>query len=70
MILNKPLLILTPSFHPAMGMTPSTDTVMMTMMRVAKDPTMMLLVAITRIGNAKASPIAIPIVAEETRRYK
>ena len=55
---------LTPSFHPAMGMIPTTDTVMMTMVSVASSPVMMFIVAITRIGNARQRPTAIPVTAD------
>ena len=58
---------LTPSFQPAMGMTPTTETVMKTRVIVAISPTMMFPVANTKMGNAKQRPITRPITAEDTR---
>ena len=56
----------TPNFQPRIGMSPVTDTVMPAMVSVARLPTMMFIVAITRMGKAKAIPTAIPVTAEET----
>ena len=58
---------LTPSFHPAIGMKPSTDTVMMMIVKVAKIPVIKLWVAIIRIGKAIHIPITTPLTADWTK---
>jgi hypothetical protein len=47
-------------FHPAMGITPITHTVVQQIDNVANNPIMMFIVAKEMIGNANVTPIIIP----------
>ena len=61
---------LTPSFHPARGIRPTTDRVTMVMFSVAKKPVITFFVA--RVITTKASeiPTAIPCMAVSTSSWK
>lgn len=61
---------LTPNFQPAIGMIATTETVIQQIVNVAMRPIMMLCVASTRMGNAKAKPQTIPITADDTKIWK
>lgn len=60
---NLLTILLTPSFHPARGITPMTQIVVQQIDSVAKNPIMMFIVAMVRIGNASDTPMAIPRIA-------
>lgn len=62
--------IRTPSFHPASGMTPMTQTVVQQMERVARKPMTTFMVERERMGKASPTPIRIPRMALSARDCK
>ena len=64
---GQPTRVLTPSFQPAMGTTPMTQTVTQQMVSVASKPLMTLHVDTTSIGRASDTPSRIPSIALSTR---
>ena len=60
----------TPSFQPAIGMIPMTETEIRQMVRVAMNPTMRFWVAMIRMGRATLIPMMMPSVADDAKVYK
>ena len=58
--------VLTPSFHPIIGMNPMTVAVMTAMLMVAIRPTHTFMVAMMRMGSAQPRPTMMPVSAERT----
>ena len=61
---------LTPSFHPAVGMTPITHTVVRQMTRVDMNPVMIFIVATQKMGNDSDIPTVTPKMAFCSSSYK